>query len=64
VTSFPFGSPMGMAALDELEFQVEQWDSTPVRLIIAAHLLIARAAFTEAVRLMPAMPLYLRIARG
>jgi hypothetical protein len=53
-----------MQSLDRLEFRIEQWAGADVRLerVIAAsdHLLIAKAAFREAVRLMPAMRLYLR----
>jgi hypothetical protein len=53
-----------MPPLDRLEFRIEQWDAADVRLerVIAAsdHLLVAKAAFFEAVRLMPTMRLYLR----
>jgi hypothetical protein len=53
-----------MGPLDQLEFRIEQWDAAdirPERLIAASdHLLIARAAYFEAVRLMPAQRLYLR----
>jgi hypothetical protein len=53
-----------MDGLRGLEFRVEQWDDAdlrPERLIAASdHLLIARAAFIEAVRIMPMKRLYLR----
>jgi hypothetical protein len=53
-----------MPPIDRLEFHIEQWDAAdvrPERLIAASdHLLIAKAAFVEAVRLMPAKRLYLR----
>ena len=53
-----------MPPFDRLEFHIEQWDAADVRLerLTAAsdHLLVAKAAFFEAVRLMPTMRLYLR----
>jgi hypothetical protein len=59
-----FVLPSGMAPREHLEFRVELWDRADVRLerLIAAsdHLLVAKAAFREAARLMPTMRLYLR----